>query len=217
MAIYLDSADLEDARRARGLGWVRGITTNPALLAKAGGDPAAVLAQLNELGFPEFYYQLVSEDTDSMRREAEAARIMIPHGLVLKIAPTLNGFGFVARHGSEFPCCVTAIFNPSQALVAREAGAHSIAVYVNRATRQMGDGPGLVREAARILDGSRTVILAASLKSASEAVEALLAGAAHITAPLGVLLDLHTHPLSVETLRQFALEGTGLTPASQGE
>jgi transaldolase len=211
MAIYLDSAKLEDAHKARELGWVYGVTTNPTLMAKGGAAPEEILKGLTGLGFHEVYYQLLARDLDGMYAEGCRAAQLVKNGLVLKIAPTEAGFGFVARHGKEFPCCITAIFDPAQALLAREAGARYIAVYVNRASKQLGDGLQLTAQLARVLAGSTTEILAASLKSTQEAVAALGAGAQHITAPLELLRNLVTHPLSVKTIEQFEAEGVGLT------
>ncbi|MEO8356158.1 MAG: transaldolase family protein [Chloroflexota bacterium] len=210
MAIYLDSAKLEEARQARELGWVYGITTNPSLMAKAGVEPHVVLRELNQLRFNEVYYQLTSPDPDEMLLEARKASELV-RNLVLKLAPTEDGFRFVAQHGNEFPCCITAIFDPSQALVARAAGARYIAVYVNRATKQLGDGLTLVKSLANVLAGSQTQILAASLKSTKEAVDAFLAGAHHITVPFELLVSLSNHQLSQQTVEQFNTEGVGIT------
>jgi len=210
MAIYLDSANLEEARRAKELGWIYGVTTNPFLMAKTRMPPEVTLKALAQLNFREVYYQLVSQEIDEMLVEASEAIRLVRYGLVLKIPPTENGFRFIAQHACNFPCCVTAIFDPAQALVAREAGARYIAVYVHRATKNLGDGPALVECLAKVLRGSKTEILAASLKSAKEAVEACNAGAQHITAPFGVLMSLWNHPLSTETLEQFGAEGAGI-------
>ena len=210
MAVYLDSAKLDEARRAKDLGWVYGVTTNPSLMAKAGVEPEVVLKGLAELEFQHVYYQLVSNDLGDMFDEARKAVEIVKSGLIYKVAPTENGFRFVARHGGEFPCCVTAIFDPAQALVAREAGARYIAVYVSRATKYLGDGLALVRELANVLAGSQTEILAASLKSTKEAVDAHLAGAQHITVPFDVLACLASHPLSAKTVEQFNAEGVGI-------
>lgn len=210
MAIYLDSAKLDEAKQAMDLGWVFGVTTNPTLMAKAAIAPEDVLKGLAVLAFHQVYYQLISQDLDDMLAEAHEAAEIVKHGLILKIAPTENGFRFVAKHGNEFPCCVTAIFDPAQALVAREAGARYIAVYVNRATKQLGDGLALVKELAKVLAGSQTEILAASLKSTKEAVDSILAGAQHITVPFELLVSLSNHPLSVQTVEQFNAEGVGI-------
>ena len=210
MAIYLDSAKLDEARQAKNLGWVYGVTTNPTLMAKAGLTPEVVLKELASLDFHQVYYQLISNNLDDMAVEARKAQEFVKRGLILKIAPTENGFRFVAKYGEEFPCCVTAIFDPAQALVAREVGARYIAVYVNRATKQLGDGIALVKDLAKVLAGSQTEILAASLKSTKEAVDAFLAGAQHLTIPFDLLASLSTHPLSVQTVDQFNAEGVGI-------
>lgn len=210
MAIYLDSARLDEARRAKDFGWVHGVTTNPSLMAKAGIQPEEVLSGLADLEFPQVYYQLVSQDPVGMLLEARQVCEYIESGLILKIPPTKNGFSFVAKHWNEFPCCVTAVFDPAQALVAREAGARYIAVYVNRAKKQLGDGLALVEKLAKVLAGSPTEILAASLKSTQEAVDALLSGAQHVTVPFDLLVGLSTHPLSEKTVEQFNAEGVGI-------
>ena len=212
MTIYLDSARLEDARQARELGWVGGVTTNPTLLKAAGAPPAEALRALAGLGFAEVFYQLTSTDLDGMQREADRARKIVGDGLVLKLPPTELGLRFVANSGQD--CCVTAVFAPAQALAARAARARFVAVYVNRATRLLGDGPGLVREVAGVLDDSGTQVLAASLKSSEECVQAVRAGAPHLTASLAVLRGLLDHPISQETLSAFAREGAGLAIGS---
>lgn len=210
MAIYLDSAIIEEARQVKNLDWVYGVTTNPTLMAKAGVAPKVVLKELAALEFCQVYYQLVSQNMEDMLIEASRAAEIVKNGLICKIAPTENGFRFVAKYGNEIPCCVTAIFDPAQALVAREAGARYIAVYVNRATKQLGDGLALVRDLANVLAGSQTEIVAASLKSTKEAVDAFVAGAQHLTVPFDVLMGLSTHPLSEQTIEQFNVEGIGL-------
>lgn len=210
MAIYLDSANIEEARQAKELGWVYGVTTNPSLMVKTGMKPETVLHELSNLDFKQVYYQLISQNVEDMLKEAQTAARIVTLGLVYKIPPTVTGFKFVACYGKQFPCCITSIFDPAQALVAQEAGAGYIAVYVNRATKQLGDGLALVRDLAKVLAGSQTEILAASLKSTKEAVDAHLAGAHHITVPFNVLAGLTSHPSSAETVEQFNSEGVGI-------
>ena len=187
MAIYLDSANLEHAHRAKELGWIHGVTTNPSLMAEAGLPPSDVLAKLAGLNFCQVFYQLTCQDPDAMLEEAHKATDLVKSGLVLKVVPTESGFRFVSQYREDFAFCVTAVYCAAQALVAREAGARYIAVYVNRATKQMGDGLSLVRDLAGDLTGSQTQIVAASLKSIEEAVSAFRAGAQHITVPFDVL------------------------------
>jgi transaldolase len=216
MAIYIDSALAKEVKAARALGWVRGATTNPLLLAKAGGEVRDVLSALARLDLGSLFYQLVSPTQDGMVEEMQLAASIVGPSLVLKVPPTENGFKFVAQC-REYPCCVTAVYSAAQALIASEVNARYVAVYVNRATRLMGDGLKLVRDVADILKQSNTEILAASIKSSEEACAALSAGARHLTLPFEVLTSLVVHPLSEQTIEEFQSKGLGLTSAKQEE
>jgi transaldolase len=211
MAIFLDSAKLDEARFARELCWVSAVTTNPVLLASSGLSPEESLSQLARLDFEYLFYQLTASTTSEMEKEAHLAREIVGRSLVLKVAPDELGFRFAARNSPHFLFCPTAIYSPAQAMVARAAGARFVAIYVNRATRLLGDGIELVRSVATVLAGSQTEIVAASLKSGEEAVQAVAAGAKHITVPFDILGSLVVHPLSVETIDQFRKNGTGLS------
>jgi len=209
VGIFIDSAILGEVEAAKSLGWVRGVTTNPVLLAKAGGEPGQVLESLSNLDLGPLFYQLVSQDLEGMHQEVERAVKHVGQGLVLKVPPTRTGFKFVGEC-PEHPCCITAVFSPAQALAARESGAKFVAVYVNRAERLLGDGLKLVRNVSAVLEGSGTEIVAASIKSAEEACNANSAGAEHLTLPYEVLTSLMIHPLSEQTLREFQIHGVGI-------
>lgn len=210
MAIMIDSAIIEEVRQSKEMGWVKGATSNPSLLAQAGLPAAEVLRQMNDLAITPFCYQLVSKDLAGMQAEAEQAASLFHHELILKIAPTPQGFAFVAK--THFPCAVTAVYSPAQARVASEAGARYVIVYVNRATRLLGDGMALVSGMARVLAGTQTEIIAASLKSADEAAGAVAAGSHHLTVPFEILKAMMNHPLSDQAIQQFDEVGIGLVP-----
>ncbi len=209
MAIYIDSAIVKEIQSARSMGWVRGVTTNPILLAKAGGKADQVLTEIARLDIRPLFYQLVSPTLEDMRKEMEYAAEIVGSGLVLKVAPSPTGFQFV-RQCQEYPCCVTAVYSPAQALIASEVHARYVAVYVNRATRLLGDGLKLVREVADVLKHNGTEIIAASIKTPEEASAALSAGARHLTLPYDVLAGLGTHPLSQQTIAEFQANGVGI-------
>jgi len=209
--LYLDSALLEEAEKAIKFGWVKGITTNPTLLAKSPLSPEETLQKLSLISPGELYYQLMSSDFDQMIREGQRAYEIIGTKTVLKIPATSLGFQVVSILAKEIPCSVTAIYSGYQAAIAAEAGAKYAIAYVNRATRLLGDGLGLVRQMATILKGSETKILAASLKSPQEAADALQAGADHLTLPLNILQAMTEHQLSQETVTEFNLNGLGIT------
>jgi transaldolase len=210
MAIFIDSAIYEEVREALSAGWIGGVTTNPLLLAGATEPPAKVLERLASLSPGMVFYQLMSTTQEDMLAEARQARLLLGELLVLKLAPIWEGFSFAAHYASEFRCCVTAVYSPAQALAARQAGAQYVAVYVNRATLLGIDGIELVRDIARVLEGCRTEILAASLKTPEQASQAFKAGAAHLTMPLAVLKSLAANPFSDETVDDFLQRGVGI-------
>lgn len=210
MVLYLDSAIVTEARVASKFGWISGVTTNPTLLAKSDLSPEATLKELSEIISGELYYQLTATSFDEMIAEGKAASKLIGHKIVLKIPATATGFQATSHLSKNIDCSVTGIYHPAQAVVAAETGAKYAIAYVNRATRLLGDGLKLVREMAKVLEGSSTEILAASVKSPDEATETLLAGAHHLTLPFSVLQTITTHELSEKTFKEFNEKGRGI-------
>ncbi|MEB3278203.1 MAG: transaldolase family protein [Lyngbya sp.] len=211
MALYLDSAIIEEATEVSQWGWVKGITTNPTLLAKSTLSPTETLKQLKQRTSGEICYQLTASELNGMIKEGNAAYELLGTQTVLKIPATAIGFQAVSRLSADIPCSVTAIYSPAQAVVAMEAGAKYAIAYVNRATRLLGDGIKLVEDMSAVLKGTNTTILAASIKSAEEAAATLKAGATHLTLPLEILKAITTHELSEKTVKEFAENGIGLT------
>ena len=209
--IYLDSALIEEAQTAIAMGWVKGITTNPTLLSKSKLASEDCLQQLSAICPGELYYQLCATDFDGMVQEGHRAAEIVGEKLVLKIPATELGFRVTAHLATKIACSVTAIYSPAQAAITSEAGAKYAIAYVNRATRLLGDGLGLVQSMSQILQGSKTEILAASIKSPQEAAETLIAGAHHLTVPLSILQAMTTHELSVKTVSEFSTQGRGIS------
>jgi transaldolase len=203
MAIFLDSAVHAHIREAMAWGFIAGITTNPALLAEAGDVSLDALPPLCELVPGRVFYQLTSHGLDAMLLEGQAAFGVSPSQVVLKVPCTLEGLRVVARMSLEIPCAVTAIFGAAQAILAREAGARYIIPYLDRSTRLMGDGCDLIRSMAQVLSNGTTEILVGSIHSPAEAVEAVKAGADHLTLPLHVIKEMADHPLSRQAIEEF--------------
>jgi transaldolase len=207
MALILDSAFVEDARRSAALGFVSGITTNPTLMAKTGRRAADVIAELCDVHPGTIFYQPTSDTL--AEREAEARRIVAlrPHRIGLKIPSTPENFGLAARLAAEgYTVGMTAIFSAAQVYLACEAGARYVFPYVNRSTRLLGDGPGLVREMRAVIDGldSGLEIVCASIKSPDEAVAAILAGSHSLTIPIDLIEQMGRTELSDQTIADFA-------------
>jgi transaldolase len=211
MAIYLDSAIASEAELAQKMGWVKGITTNPTLLATSELSPEDTLKKLVTLTSGPLFYQLMASDFQGMVTEGQKAREIIGDRTLLKVPATPVGFEVVAHLSPDIPCSVTAIYSAAQAAVAKEAGATMAIAYVNRATRLLGDGIALVRSMADVLKGSNVEILAASIKSPEEAAASLKAGAHHLTLPLAMLRAISSHELSQQTVEEFNHKGIGLS------
>jgi transaldolase len=210
MALFLDSALVYEARVARDLGWVAGITTNPILLAQSELPPEETLRALASAMPGEIFYQLTAPDLESMLTEAWAASVLLGGRLVLKIPATPAGFQAAARLAPRIPCAITAIFSPAQTMVAAAAGVRYIIPYVNRSTRLLGNGPALVSMMAQVLSKTQTQILASSLKSVDEAVSAYQAGAHHLTLPLKVLQAMAEHELTGMSVADFTNQGSSI-------
>ncbi len=206
MAILLDSASLDDAAAAAALGFVSGMTTNPALMARETREPLAHLERL--LGvFPEgpVCYQPTGTSYDQMEEESRAAASLAPERVVAKLPATLEAITLAAAlKRDRIRCALTAVYSPAQALLAHETGCVWIIPYVDRAARHSAGA--VVEEQAEILGslGSSTRILAASLKSAAQVVDSIVRGADDVTAPLDVIRALPAHPLTESAVREFA-------------
>lgn len=209
--IFLDSAHPSDARTAYQTQLVSGITTNPALLSQAGDDDASIISKLCDASTGWVFYQLDGPTPESRAATARSIQALRPGRVGLKIPCTRENLTLAAELIQEGATVgITAIFSAAQALLAAEIGAHYILPYVNRSTRLLGDGPGLVRQMRGIIDQSDapTQIIAASIKSPEEAAETVLAGAHHLTLPLPVIEAMATHELSEQAIAEF-LEARG--------
>ncbi len=203
MAIFLDSAAIDDARSAAAYGFVFGATTNPTLLVRAGhGDFWAALSELCGIFPGPVFYQLVAHELPEMREEYQHFRRAGPN-LAFKIPCTLLGLQFAAEVSRETVVAVTSIFHPSQAYLSAQAGARYVIPYVNRLTRSVGHGPAKMAEMSAVLHGTTCEVLAAGIKSAEEAVESVLAGAHHISTPLDVITGMAENVLSQAAIAEF--------------
>lgn len=208
MSLYLDSARVEDARRAFSTGLVKGITTNPSLMAQTRRPATDVIAELCDLSTGIVFHQLTEGDIAGRRTEAMKMAGIQPGRVGLKIPCTYENLSLASELVSlGYIVGITAIFSTPQVYLACQAGAHYILPYVNRSTRLLGDGIGLVRQMRAVIDAERsnTEIIAASIKTPEEAISTLLAGAHHLTLPLRIIETMGDHPLSDQTIEEFGL------------
>ncbi len=204
MKLYLDSADLDDVRRAMALGFVDGVTTNPSLIARTGRPGLGVLRDILGMTGGPVWYQVTADSVEGREAQAHEAAALERDRVQVKIPATTENFTLASRLVKQgLHCTLTAVASPAQAYLAALVGASYIAPYVNRLTRQLGDGIAVLRDCAAIVSGSQTQVLAASLKSVDEVVAAVLNGAQNITIPLDMILALGNHPLSQQAIDDF--------------
>jgi len=205
MSLFLDSASAQDARQATALGLVTGITTNPTIMAKAARKPEDVIAELSEICPGTVFYQLTAPTV--AEREAEARRFLaLRKNVGLKIPCTTENLALAVRFADEgFTVAMTAVYSAAQCYLACQAGATYAIPYVNRSTRLQGDGLALVEDMREVIEAcdSATEILVASLKTPTEVVESIIAGAHHVTIPLPLILEMGNHPLSDQAIEEF--------------
>jgi transaldolase len=209
MGVFIDSADLNEVRRAVELGFVTGCTTNPALMAQVTPEPADVILDICRLVSGPVFYQVTAASIEEREGEGREISRLAPDKVVLKIPATTENMTLVTRLAPEIPCAVTAVYSPAQAWLAAQAGARYVIPYVNRATRLLGDGVKLVADLAAIVraSGMPVEILAASIKTPDEAAAVALAGAEHLTLPLSVIMALGNHPLTDAAIAEFNKAG----------
>jgi transaldolase len=204
VAIYLDSANLDDVRYITNLKFVTAVTTNPTLIAKTGRLGLDVLRDIVEIFHGPVFYQVTADSVQGRLEQAWEAHQFRPGRIVVKIPATTENLPLVAELAAGgVVCTLTAVASPAQAYLATQVNARYVAPYVSRLTHHLGDGVAVVRDMARILTGTQTEIVAASLKSVDETVAALLAGAHHVTLPLDLILAMGEHELSQQAIRLF--------------
>jgi transaldolase len=208
VSLYLDSALAEEARCAFSTGLVKGITTNPSLMANSGRPAVSVIAELCDLSTGIVFHQLTEQDLGRRKSEAIQMAGIRPGRVGLKIPCTFENLSLAAELvGLGYIVGITAIFSPAQVYLACQTGAQFILPYVNRSTRLLGDGVSLVSQMRAVIDAGNSgiQIIAASIKTPDEAINTFLAGAHHLTLPIGLIESMGNHPLSDKTIKEFAL------------
>ncbi len=212
MSIFLDSAQIDEIKRALQLSFVEGVTTNPAHIARTGRPGLEVLAEIVDLVDGPVFYQVTADSLAARLDQAWEAHELRPDKVVIKIPGTTENMRLVAQLSEAgVECLVTAVASPAQAYLAAQVNAEYVAPYVNRLSKQLGDGIAIVRDMVRILNGTQTEVLAASLKTMDEVVATLLAGAHHVTLPLDLILTLGDHPFTQQAIAEFnaAMQAAG--------
>ena len=207
MTIYVDSADLDDAKSAADLGFVAGITTNPTLMRAVTTEPLRHLERLlSSVDFAEVFYQPCGA-YGSLADEAMTAWSLAPDRVFVKLPATPAGVrAAVDVLANDVPVSLTAAQTPNAMIVARAIGAGSVIPYVDRALRDQRTDDALVAALASVRGDSGVRIVAASVKNLGQFTSAYRDGADAVTAPLSLLGELLRHPAGLDAESAFAAE-----------
>lgn len=206
MKFFVDTADVSEIKELAALGLLDGVTTNPSLVAKAGRDFKALIAEICEIVPGPVSAEVAATDCEGMLREGRTLA-KIAKNVTVKVPLTWDGLKACrALTGEGTMVNVTLCFSANQALLAAKAGATFISPFVGRLDDISLDGIDLLREIRVIYDNYddlRTQILAASLRTVNHVKEAALVGADVGTVPPAVLKALVKHPLTDKGLEMF--------------
>ena len=205
MKIFIDTADVEAIRRAKAMGFVSGVTTNPSLIAAEGKDFHTVIKEIASIVDGPVSAEVLSETAEEMIAEGQVLAGLDPH-VVVKIPMTGEGMKAVsALSDMGIRSNVTLIFSAGQALLAARAGASYVSPFVGRIDDIGWDGVELIRTIADIfrLHKIKTEIIAASVRKPQHVAQCALAGADIATVPYQVLMDTLKHPLTDIGIARF--------------
>ncbi|MBC7323141.1 MAG: fructose-6-phosphate aldolase [Acetomicrobium sp.] len=206
MKLFLDTANINEIEKGLEWGVIRGVTTNPSLVAKEGSISFRQhVKKIAEIVKGPVSAEVISTDTDEMIAEARSLSSLDPN-IVVKIPMIQNGIAATKKLSSEgIPVNVTLVFSPQQALLAALAGAAYVSPFVGRLDDIGEDGIGLVRDIAQIfsIHNIKTEIIAASIRHPRHVFDAVVAGAHVVTLPFNVLEQMFNHPLTDKGLKKF--------------
>ena len=207
MKFFIDTANVDEIRKANDMGVICGVTTNPSLIAKEGRVFEKVIAEIASIvdGPISGEVRATTTDAESMIREGrEIAKIH--KNMVVKIPMTVEGLKAVKVLSSEgIKTNVTLIFTANQALLAARAGASYVSPFLGRLDDISTKGIDLVAEIAEMFDvaGIETEIIAASVRNPIHVTECALAGADIATVPYKVIEQMTHHPLTDAGIEKF--------------
>ena len=205
MKFVLDTADIEEIKRAKALGILDGLSTNPSLVSKTGRKFSEFLTELVTLVDGPISAEVIATDTAGMIKEAEALAAVAPN-IVIKIP--LIPDGLVATRvlkSKGIKTNVTLCFNALQALLAAKAGATYVSPFIGRLDDIGHVGMDIVSDIKTIFTnyGFTTQIIVASIRHPLHVLEAALIGADVATIPFAVFDKLVSHPLTDKGLKRF--------------
>ena len=207
MKFFIDTANVEDIRKANDMGVICGVTTNPSLIAKEGRDFNEVIKEITTIVDGPISGEVKATTVDAEGMIAEGREIAKIHpNMVVKIPMTVEGLKATKVLSSEgIPVNVTLIFSANQAILAANAGAAYVSPFLGRLDDINTPGIDLIRNISEIFDiyGYDTEIIAASVRNPIHVTDCALAGADIATVPYNVIEQMTKHPLTDQGIEKF--------------
>ncbi|ENT6352487.1 fructose-6-phosphate aldolase [Listeria monocytogenes] len=205
MRFFIDTANVEEIKKANRMGFIAGVTTNPSLVAKEGRDFNEVIQEITSIIDGPISGEVVSLEADEMIAEGRVIAKIHPN-MVVKIPMTGEGLAAVKVLTEEgIKTNVTLVFSATQALLAARAGATYVSPFLGRLDDIGDDGLVLIRDIADIFEihGIPTEIISASVRHPIHVIECAKAGADIATVPFKVFEQMLKHPLTDSGIDKF--------------
>ena len=204
MKFFVDTANVEDIKKANDMGVICGVTTNPSLIAKEGRDFTEVIKEIASIvdGPISGEVKATTVDAEGMIKEGREIAAIHPN-MVVKIPMTVEGLKAVKVLSAEgIKTNVTLVFSANQAIL---AGATYVSPFLGRLDDISQPGIELIRQIANIFDiyGYDTEIIAASIRNPIHVTDCALAGADIATIPYKVIEQMTKHPLTDQGIEKF--------------
>ena len=207
MKFFVDTANVDEIRKANAMGIICGVTTNPSLIAKEGRDFNQVIAEIASIVDGPISGEVKATTTDAEGMIKEGREIAAIHpNMVVKIPMTVEGLKAVkVLHAEGIKTNVTLIFSAAQALLAARAGATYVSPFLGRLDDISMPGIDLINEITEIfmMHDIQTEIIAASIRNPIHVIDCAKAGADIATVPYKVLEQMTKHPLTDQGIAKF--------------
>lgn len=205
MKLFIDTAIVEEIKKANDMGVICGVTTNPSLIAKSGRDFKEVITEITNIVDGPISAEVISTEAEGMVKEADEL-VKIHKNIVIKIPMTQEGLKATKILSSKgIKTNVTLIFSAAQALLAARAGATYVSPFLGRLDDIGMDGMDLIKEIVEIFEihDIKTEIIAASIRNPIHVTKAAICGAHIATVPYKVIIQMTKHPLTDAGIEKF--------------
>lgn len=205
MKFFIDTANVEEIKKAAELGILDGVTTNPSLIAKEGRDLKEVIEEICSIVDGPISAEVMSLEADKMVEEGRELS-KLHKNIVIKIPMCVEGLKAVSRLSKEgIKTNVTLIFSAQQALMAAKAGATYVSPFLGRMDDIGNGGLQIIKDIVEIFDffGMETEVISASVRTPMHVLECAKAGSHIATIPYGVIMQMVKHPLTDIGIQKF--------------